>query len=193
MHAFGLVLKLFSPCNYMIYFEFPIFFCRTSTSYPKMGLLQVSRPYKQAEFEIIFGEGVSKLVRNLALGASIFQLHCRSKNCLFSLHINMWKLTLFSPQGCILDCAEIMEIVVKKGSWYSYGDQRFVLCSYYSVFSKNIEFDLNFIKQFHHLLLMFRFSQLHTHSILWSIVFCRLKPNLLLCSCFKHYYYFLVC
>uniref|UniRef100_A0A9I9CYI4 DNA repair protein recA homolog 1, chloroplastic n=1 Tax=Cucumis melo TaxID=3656 RepID=A0A9I9CYI4_CUCME len=48
---------------------------------------KVSRPYKQAEFEIIFGEGVSKL-------------------------------------GCILDCAEIMEIVVKKGSWYSYGDQR---------------------------------------------------------------------
>ncbi|KAG6608007.1 DNA repair protein recA-like 1, chloroplastic, partial [Cucurbita argyrosperma subsp. sororia] len=48
---------------------------------------KVSRPYKQAEFEIIFGEGVSKL-------------------------------------GCILDCAEIMDIVVKKGSWYSYGDHR---------------------------------------------------------------------
>ncbi|XVE52846.1 hypothetical protein DITRI_Ditri02bG0157000 [Diplodiscus trichospermus] len=48
---------------------------------------KVSRPYKQAEFEIIFGEGVSKL-------------------------------------GCILDCAEMMDIVVKKGSWYSYGDHR---------------------------------------------------------------------
>lgn len=48
---------------------------------------KVSRPYKQAEFEIIFGEGVGKL-------------------------------------GCILDCAEIMDIVVKKGSWYSYGDHR---------------------------------------------------------------------
>ncbi|KAL6314927.1 hypothetical protein AAG906_029146 [Vitis piasezkii] len=47
----------------------------------------VSRPYKQAEFEIIFGEGVSKL-------------------------------------GCILDCAELMDVVVKKGSWYSYGDNR---------------------------------------------------------------------
>ncbi|WRX28227.1 DNA recombination and repair protein RecA - like 2 [Theobroma cacao] len=46
---------------------------------------KVSRPYKQAEFEIIFGEGVSKL-------------------------------------GCILDCAEMMDVVVKKGSWYSYGE-----------------------------------------------------------------------
>ncbi|KAK3042582.1 hypothetical protein RJ639_000834 [Escallonia herrerae] len=48
---------------------------------------KVSRPYKQAEFEIIFGEGVSKL-------------------------------------GCILDCAEQMDVVLKKGSWYSYGDHR---------------------------------------------------------------------
>ncbi|XP_056699199.1 DNA repair protein recA homolog 1, chloroplastic isoform X2 [Spinacia oleracea] len=48
---------------------------------------KVSRPYKQAEFEIIFGEGVSKL-------------------------------------GCILDCAEILDVVAKKGSWYSYRDQR---------------------------------------------------------------------
>lgn len=48
---------------------------------------KVSRPYKQADFEIIFGEGVSKL-------------------------------------GCILDCAEIMDVVSKKGSWYYYGEQR---------------------------------------------------------------------
>ncbi|XP_050101781.1 DNA repair protein recA homolog 1, chloroplastic isoform X2 [Malus sylvestris] len=48
---------------------------------------KVSRPYKQAEFEIVFGEGVSKL-------------------------------------GCILDCAEAMDVVVRKGSWYSYGDHR---------------------------------------------------------------------
>ncbi|XP_052208206.1 DNA repair protein recA homolog 1, chloroplastic isoform X5 [Diospyros lotus] len=48
---------------------------------------KVSRPYKQAEFEITFGEGVSNL-------------------------------------GCILDCAEMMNIVLKKGSWYSYGDNR---------------------------------------------------------------------
>ncbi|GJT21402.1 DNA repair protein RecA homolog 1, chloroplastic [Tanacetum coccineum] len=47
---------------------------------------KVSRPYKQAEFEIIFGEGASKM-------------------------------------GCILDCAEMMDIVLKKGSWYSYRDQ----------------------------------------------------------------------
>lgn len=48
---------------------------------------KVSRPYKQAEFEIIFGEGVGKM-------------------------------------GCILDCAEMMDVVLKKGSWYSYGDHR---------------------------------------------------------------------
>ncbi|CAI0440714.1 unnamed protein product, partial [Linum tenue] len=48
---------------------------------------KVSRPYKQAEFEIMFGEGVGQ-------------------------------------QGCILDCAEMMDVVLKKGSWYSYEDQR---------------------------------------------------------------------
>ncbi|CAA7405433.1 unnamed protein product [Spirodela intermedia] len=48
---------------------------------------KVSRPYKQAEFEIIFGQGVSKL-------------------------------------ACVLDCAESMEIVARKGSWYSYEDLR---------------------------------------------------------------------
>jgi len=31
---------------------------------------------------------------------------------------------LFNCQGCILDCAEMMDVVVKKGSWYSYGDHR---------------------------------------------------------------------
>ncbi|ERM99246.1 DNA repair protein recA homolog 1, chloroplastic [Amborella trichopoda] len=48
---------------------------------------KVSRPYKQAEFDIIFGEGVGNL-------------------------------------GCILDCAEMMDIVSRKGSWYSYSDLR---------------------------------------------------------------------
>ncbi|KAL5731630.1 hypothetical protein ACHQM5_004339 [Ranunculus cassubicifolius] len=48
---------------------------------------KVSRPYKQAEFDIIFGQGVSQL-------------------------------------GCILDCAETMDVIVKKGSWYSYEDHR---------------------------------------------------------------------
>lgn len=48
---------------------------------------KVSRPYKIAEFEILFGQGVSKL-------------------------------------GCILDCAEAMDVVVKKGSWYSYEDNK---------------------------------------------------------------------
>ncbi|PKA66019.1 DNA repair protein recA like 1, chloroplastic [Apostasia shenzhenica] len=48
---------------------------------------KVSRPYKQAEFEIMFGEGVSKM-------------------------------------GCVLDCAETMDIVLKKGSWYSYQEHR---------------------------------------------------------------------
>ncbi|ONK65212.1 uncharacterized protein A4U43_C07F34830 [Asparagus officinalis] len=48
---------------------------------------KVSRPYKQAEFEIMFGEGVNKV-------------------------------------GCVLDCAEITDIVAKKGAWYSYGEHR---------------------------------------------------------------------
>lgn len=33
-----------------------------TSSLQLISLLQVSRPYKQAEFEIIFGEGISKLV-----------------------------------------------------------------------------------------------------------------------------------
>ncbi|GMH02897.1 hypothetical protein Nepgr_004736 [Nepenthes gracilis] len=53
----------------------------------KMQKGKVFKPYKQAEFEIIFGEGVSK-------------------------------------SGCISTCAEMIDIVAKKGSWYSYGDQR---------------------------------------------------------------------
>lgn len=48
---------------------------------------KVSRPYKQAEFDIIFGEGVNRL-------------------------------------GCILDSSEMLDIVSKKGSWYSYEDIR---------------------------------------------------------------------
>jgi recombination protein RecA len=28
-------------------------------------------------------------------------------------------------QGCVLDCAELMEVVAKKGSWYSYKDIRY--------------------------------------------------------------------
>eukprot|EP00252_Welwitschia_mirabilis_P003037 TRINITY_DN13090_c0_g1_i1.p1 TRINITY_DN13090_c0_g1~~TRINITY_DN13090_c0_g1_i1.p1 ORF type:complete len:409 (-),score=66.83 TRINITY_DN13090_c0_g1_i1:715-1941(-) len=48
---------------------------------------KVSRPYKQAEFDIIFGEGVDQL-------------------------------------GCVLDCSETLDIISKKGSWYSYGDTR---------------------------------------------------------------------
>ncbi|CAM6091138.1 unnamed protein product [Calypogeia fissa] len=48
---------------------------------------KVSRPYKQAEFDIMFGEGISTI-------------------------------------GCILDCAEQLGVIVKKGSWYSFGDTR---------------------------------------------------------------------
>ncbi|XP_071712403.1 DNA repair protein recA homolog 1, chloroplastic-like [Rutidosis leptorrhynchoides] len=46
---------------------------------------EVYRQYKQAKFEIIFGEGASKM-------------------------------------GCIVDCAEMMDIVFKKSSWYIYRD-----------------------------------------------------------------------
>ncbi|OIV99033.1 hypothetical protein TanjilG_32292 [Lupinus angustifolius] len=30
-------------------------------------------------------------------------------------------------KGCILDCAEMMDVVLKKGSWYRYGDHRYYL------------------------------------------------------------------
>ncbi|CAB4271950.1 unnamed protein product [Prunus armeniaca] len=69
-------------CTFSINFIAGIKYDKLSCHY-----LKVSRPYKQAEFEIVFGEGVGKL-------------------------------------GCILDCAETMDVVVKKGSWYSYGDNR---------------------------------------------------------------------
>ena len=44
-------------------------------------------PYKIAEFDIMFGSGISGL-------------------------------------GCLLDAAEGVDIVQKKGSWYSFGDQK---------------------------------------------------------------------
>ncbi|XP_071698058.1 DNA repair protein recA homolog 1, chloroplastic-like isoform X2 [Rutidosis leptorrhynchoides] len=74
---------------------------------------KVSRPYKQAEFEIIFGEGASKM-------------------------------------GCILDCAEMMDIVLKKGSWYSYRDQRFDFYSWFMQGYNYVEYDTKTIykKQF---------------------------------------------
>ncbi|KAE8800011.1 DNA repair protein recA1, chloroplastic [Hordeum vulgare] len=72
---------------------------------------KVSRPYKQAEFEIMFGEGVSKLV-----GIKVF-----SYSYWTSLDLLLNREFI---QGCILDCAELMEVVAKKGSWYSYKDIR---------------------------------------------------------------------
>lgn len=44
-------------------------------------------PYKIAEFDIMFGSGISSL-------------------------------------GCMLDAAESVDVVQRKGSWYSFGDQR---------------------------------------------------------------------
>lgn len=80
---------------------------------------QVSIPYKEAEFEIIFGEGVSKLV-SIAY-EKLFLLFFPLEFQRGLRHL----MFLYYMQGCILDCAEEMDIVVKKGSWYSYGDQRY--------------------------------------------------------------------
>ena len=44
-------------------------------------------PYKIAEFDIMFGDGISSL-------------------------------------GCMLDAAESVDVVQRKGSWYSFGDQK---------------------------------------------------------------------
>ena len=44
-------------------------------------------PYKIAEFDIMFGSGISSL-------------------------------------GCMLDAAESVDVVQRKGSWYSFGDQK---------------------------------------------------------------------
>lgn len=44
-------------------------------------------PYKIAEFDIMFGSGISSL-------------------------------------GCLLDAAEGVDVVQRKGSWYSFGDQK---------------------------------------------------------------------
>lgn len=79
--------------------------------------IQVSRPYKQAELEIIFGEGVSKLV-------------CDLLNFLCKFPSILYLVDWFGVQGCILDCAEVMDVVVRKGSWYSYGDHRFAMLFY---------------------------------------------------------------
>ena len=56
--------------------------CRVQVSKNK-----VAPPYKLAEFDILFGSGISS-------------------------------------QGCLLDAAEAVGIVTKKGSWYYYGEER---------------------------------------------------------------------
>ena len=48
---------------------------------------KVAPPFRQAEFDIMYGEGISR-------------------------------------EGCVLDTATDMDIVVKSGAWYSYGDER---------------------------------------------------------------------
>lgn len=48
---------------------------------------KVAPPYKLAEFDIMFGSGIS-------------------------------------GQGCILDAAEAVGIVTRKGSWYYFGEER---------------------------------------------------------------------
>lgn len=48
---------------------------------------KVAPPFRQAEFDIMYGEGISR-------------------------------------EGCVLDTATDMDIVVKSGAWYSYGDDR---------------------------------------------------------------------
>lgn len=73
----------------------------------------MSRPYKVAEFDIIFGEGVNKLVS------------VATKKHFLTFSVCHYFDSSFGMQGCILDCAEMMDIVLKKGSWYSYGDHRY--------------------------------------------------------------------
>ena len=58
------VVKMSSSC-----FVFCSTLCTLGMSVFSFVLCKVSRPYKQAEFEIMFGEGVSKLV-----GVQSFQL-----------------------------------------------------------------------------------------------------------------------
>ena len=48
---------------------------------------KVAPPFRQAEFDIMYGEGISR-------------------------------------EGCVLDTATDMDIVIKSGAWYSYGDER---------------------------------------------------------------------
>lgn len=53
--------------------------------------------------------------------------------------VHFMLLYLIDMQGCILDCAEMMDVVLKKGSWYSYGDHRFVFCNMFGSFLENIK------------------------------------------------------
>ncbi len=59
----------------------------TGTSCVQVVKNKVAPPYKLAEFDIMFGSGISS-------------------------------------QGCLLDAAEAVGIVTKKGSWYYYGEER---------------------------------------------------------------------
>jgi RecA DNA recombination protein len=109
---------------------YPARHCGKKFFWSSINYLQVSRPYKQAEFEIIFGEGVSKLV-SIVINWRMFFVLLRHALYLFIFVKNSCFL-FFHIQGCILDCAEMFDVVLKKGSWYSYKDQRYItsLCSH---------------------------------------------------------------
>ena len=65
----------------------PRYVHRASRSHVQVSKNKVAPPYKLAEFDILFGSGISS-------------------------------------QGCLLDAAEAVGIVSKKGSWYYYGEER---------------------------------------------------------------------
>ena len=65
----------------------PQYTCITQACHVQVSKNKVAPPYKLAEFDILFGSGISS-------------------------------------QGCLLDAAEAVGIVTKKGSWYYYGEER---------------------------------------------------------------------